>query len=138
MGATGHSLVAAMKRRVDISDGAALVWAIVLRAFGWPDISRRRCAACKQHSSAFGQGDFSARQFQRRDELASCRTFDQMGERIQNLVAAQRRLLLDISHELRSPLAAFASGQLSWHDTGSKPRGRAGTASKGSRTVETR
>jgi two-component system sensor histidine kinase CpxA len=28
-----------------------------------------------------------------------------MADRIQNLVAAQRRLLLDISHELRSPLA---------------------------------
>ena len=55
----------------------------------------------------FGQGDFSARTgSQRRDELGQlARTFDQMAERIQNLVAAQGRLLLDISHELRSPLA---------------------------------
>lgn len=55
----------------------------------------------------FGQGDFSARTGSKRhDELGQlARTFDQMAERIRNLVAAQRRLLLDISHELRSPLA---------------------------------
>lgn len=55
----------------------------------------------------FGKGDFSARtRSVRRDELGRlARTFDQMAERIQNLVAAERRLLLDISHELRSPLA---------------------------------
>jgi two-component system sensor histidine kinase CpxA len=33
------------------------------------------------------------------------RAFDQMAERIETLLAAERRLLLDISHELRSPLA---------------------------------
>ena len=55
----------------------------------------------------FGQGDFSARAGStRRDELGQvARTFDQMAERIQSLVAAERQLLLDISHELRSPLA---------------------------------
>ena len=55
----------------------------------------------------FGRGDFSARTgSKRRDELGQlARTFDQMAERIQSLVAADRRLLLDISHELRSPLA---------------------------------
>jgi len=55
----------------------------------------------------FGQGDFSARAGSTRgDELGQlARTFDQMAGRIQNLVSAERRLLLDISHELRSPLA---------------------------------
>ena len=55
----------------------------------------------------FGQGDFSARTSSKRhDELGQlARTFDQMAGRIQNLVAAERRLLADISHELRSPLA---------------------------------
>lgn len=42
----------------------------------------------------------------RRDELASLAAdFDLMAEKIQSLVDSQRRLLGDISHELRSPLA---------------------------------
>ena len=42
----------------------------------------------------------------RQDELTELgRDFDQMAERIQTMVGAQRRLLSDISHELRSPLA---------------------------------
>ncbi|MCL5743349.1 MAG: ATP-binding protein [Acidobacteria bacterium] len=55
----------------------------------------------------FGQGDFSVRAgLNRRDEFgALSRTFDQMADRIQTLLGAERRLLLDISHELRSPLA---------------------------------
>jgi two-component system sensor histidine kinase CpxA len=55
----------------------------------------------------FGQGDLTARtNSRRRDELGELsRTFDQMAERIQTLLAAERRLLLDISHEIRSPLA---------------------------------
>jgi len=63
--------------------------------------------ALKRALERFGQGDFSARTgSMRRDELGElARTFDRMAERIQNLVAAERRLLLDISHELRSPLA---------------------------------
>jgi two-component system sensor histidine kinase CpxA len=42
----------------------------------------------------------------RRDELASlARDFDEMAERIENLLYSQKRLSQDISHELRSPLA---------------------------------
>ena len=42
----------------------------------------------------------------RRDELASLAAdFDEMAEKIQTLIDSQRRLLGDISHELRSPLA---------------------------------
>jgi len=55
----------------------------------------------------FGQGDFAARVNSRRsDELGQLgRTVDRMAERIDNLLKSQRRLLQDISHELRSPLA---------------------------------
>ncbi len=55
----------------------------------------------------FGHGDLSARAApRRRDELGElARTFDRMADRIQTLLDAQHRLLLDISHELRSPLA---------------------------------
>jgi two-component system sensor histidine kinase CpxA len=42
----------------------------------------------------------------RRDELASLGSdFDRMAEKIESLLNSQRRLLGDISHELRSPLA---------------------------------
>jgi signal transduction histidine kinase len=55
----------------------------------------------------FGRGDFSARVNSRRgDELGQlARTVDQMAERIDLLLKSQKRLLQDISHELRSPLA---------------------------------
>ncbi len=56
---------------------------------------------------SFGHGDLAARASSpRRDELGDlARTFDRMADRIQTLVDAEHRLLLDISHELRSPLA---------------------------------
>ncbi len=42
----------------------------------------------------------------RRDEIADlARDFDQMAERLQQLVASREQLLHDVSHELRSPLA---------------------------------
>ncbi|HTS06012.1 MAG TPA: ATP-binding protein [Candidatus Eisenbacteria bacterium] len=55
-------------------------------------------------------GDLSARTgaspTSRRDEVAGLmRDFDAMAERIETLLKAQSRLLNDISHELRSPLA---------------------------------
>jgi two-component system sensor histidine kinase CpxA len=55
----------------------------------------------------FGHGELSARvNSTRRDELGQLAdAFDQMAGRIETLLAAERRLLLDISHELRSPLA---------------------------------
>jgi two-component system sensor histidine kinase CpxA len=55
----------------------------------------------------FGRGDLSARVGSNRgDELGQlARTFDRMAGRIETLLTAEHRLLLDISHELRSPLA---------------------------------
>jgi len=42
----------------------------------------------------------------RRDEIADLgRDFDRMAAQLQSLIVAQRRLLHDVSHELRSPLA---------------------------------
>ena len=56
------------------------------------------------------EGDLSARVGPslggRRDELAAMgHDFDEMASRVETLVGAQARLLRDISHELRSPLA---------------------------------
>jgi len=58
----------------------------------------------------FGHGDFTARvNSRRRDELGNLgRAVDQMAERIEGLLDSQRRLLQDISHELRSPLARLS------------------------------
>jgi signal transduction histidine kinase len=55
----------------------------------------------------FGRGDLQARSGSRRgDEIGDLsRAFDQMAARIALLVGAERRLLQDVSHELRSPLA---------------------------------
>lgn len=45
----------------------------------------------------------------RRDEIADlARDFDAMAERLQQLVASRDRLLHDVSHELRSPLARLS------------------------------
>lgn len=58
----------------------------------------------------FGQGDLAARAPEsRHDELGDlARTFNRMADRIQKLVSARHRLLLDISHELRSPLTRLS------------------------------
>jgi two-component system sensor histidine kinase CpxA len=58
----------------------------------------------------FGQGDLSIRaQYKRRDEIgALAGSFDRMADRIETLLTAERRLLQDVSHELRSPLARLS------------------------------
>jgi signal transduction histidine kinase len=55
----------------------------------------------------FGAGDTTQRARSRRsDEIGRlAQAFDGMADRIDELVQGQRRLLVDISHELRSPLA---------------------------------
>jgi two-component system sensor histidine kinase CpxA len=64
----------------------------------------------RQATRRLAEGDLSARVGsegrRRRDELADLgRDFDRMAARIEALVSAQQRLIVDISHELRSPLA---------------------------------
>jgi signal transduction histidine kinase len=58
----------------------------------------------------FGAGDLTARvNSTRRDEIGDvARAFDCMAERIETLLTSERRLLQDISHELRSPLARLS------------------------------
>ena len=64
----------------------------------------------KQAVQQFAEGNLAVRVGPqlagRRDELADLgREFDHMAERIAALISSQKRLLADISHELRSPLA---------------------------------
>jgi two-component system sensor histidine kinase CpxA len=77
----------------------------VLARYLTSPIVRLRAATQKLAS-----GDLTARAglpgSRRHDEMAELmRDFDRMAERLENLVNAQSRLLTDISHELRSPLA---------------------------------
>lgn len=55
----------------------------------------------------FGQGNLSVRvETDRDDEIGQLgRSFNEMAERLERLIVSERRLLSDISHELRSPLA---------------------------------
>jgi signal transduction histidine kinase len=55
----------------------------------------------------FGQGDLEARlKTKRHDEIGRlARSFNGMAERLEKLIVSERRLLEDISHEVRSPLA---------------------------------
>jgi len=67
----------------------------------------------RQATQRLAAGDLSARTGVpakgRRDELGQLmRDFDRMAERIQALMESQSRLLKDVSHELRSPLARLS------------------------------
>jgi len=81
----------------------------------------RRLRAATQQLAA---GDLSARadapRGGRQDEIAQLvRDFNTMAARLQDLVNAQSRLLNDISHELRSPLARLSVALgLAWQRTG--------------------
>jgi signal transduction histidine kinase len=54
----------------------------------------------------FGRGELATRSHStRKDEIGELsRSFDEMAGRIETLLSAERRLLQDVSHELRSPL----------------------------------
>ena len=67
----------------------------------------------RKAAQSLAAGDLSARAGEtasgRRDELTELtRDFDRMAERIEGLVESQSRLLKDVSHELRSPLARLS------------------------------
>ncbi len=86
---------------------SGLVCFLLARSLTAP-IVRLRAATQK-----LARGELSARAgplgARRRDEIAELvRDFDAMAERLENLVNAQSRLLNDISHELRSPLARLS------------------------------
>jgi len=66
--------------------------------------------ALRKATQQLSKGDLSARVggrvVRRRDEIGDlARDFDTMAEQVEILVGSQQRLLRDVSHELRSPLA---------------------------------
>jgi signal transduction histidine kinase len=65
----------------------------------------------RETANQLARGNLSARvgEPRRKDELADLyHDFDNMAEQIESLLASQQRLLTDISHELRSPLARLS------------------------------
>ena len=106
---------------------AVLVSGIVcylLAGYLTSDVSRLRAA-----TQQLAAGDLSARADappgRRRDEIAQLvRDFNTMAARLQDLVSAQSRLLNDISHELRSPLARLSVALgLAWQRSGPEAHG---------------
>jgi signal transduction histidine kinase len=86
---------------------AAIV--VLLALVSYPMLRRltRRLHLLEQGVAKFGQGDLKARaQVGGTDEIARvANTFNQAADQVQGLVQAQRSLLANASHELRSPLA---------------------------------
>ena len=91
-------------RLIPLAIGLGLVCYLLARHFASP-ILKLRGALRKFADGDLGQrvGGSIGRRSDEIGELA--RDFDHMAERIATLLNAQRRLLQDISHELRSPLA---------------------------------
>ncbi len=88
--------------------------AVVLVIAGMATILALHLAAplrkLRQVVERFGKGELAARSGSaRQDEIGElARAFDEMADRIETLLAAERRLLQDVSHELRSPLARLS------------------------------
>jgi signal transduction histidine kinase len=83
---------------------AGLIWYVFFR---YSTVPLRRLRKVTQQLAG---GNLSARVgeglIHRKDEVADLgRDVDRMAERIERLVGAQQRLIRDVSHELRSPLA---------------------------------
>jgi len=92
---------------VHLAAGAvvSLLFATLLAAYVSRPIRRLREAMQQGASGELAPG-VSASMGSRRDELADLgRDFDRMARHTAQLMAAQRRLLHDVSHEMRSPLA---------------------------------
>lgn len=84
----------------------------------------------------FGRGELSTRSgMDRRDEIGKLgRAFDHMAGQIETLLSAERRLLQDVSHELRSPLTRLGFCARAGAD-GSRSRDCAGPGAKGSQAA---
>lgn len=82
---------------------------IAVAAAAWPVARRltRRLEALQRGVETFGQGALAHRVAEDgRDEVSAlARSFNQAAGRIESLVTANRQLLANASHELRSPLA---------------------------------
>ncbi|HET8549780.1 MAG TPA: ATP-binding protein [Bryobacteraceae bacterium] len=88
----------------------AMIAVILLLCWAFARHVTRPVQRLQRIVECFGRGEFGERaRWDRGDELGQlARTFNQMADRIETLLVAERRLLADISHELRSPLARLS------------------------------
>ena len=103
-------------RPIDLLEPKALWWRLALLALVVGALSlwlarylSAPVGALRRATLRLSAGDLSARVGKpvnrRRDEIGQlAHDFDAMAGRLENLVGSQRRLLRDVSHELRSPL----------------------------------
>jgi len=85
-----------------------IIAAVILLCYGFSYHLTAPVRRLREVVDLFGRGDLSARAAAtgRHDEFGQLAvSFNKMAERIETLLTAERRLLMDISHELRSPLA---------------------------------
>ncbi len=116
----GRSLAAA-RPRAERSEwrrfgplSALLGIALAVGVAAYPVVRRltRRLETLQRSVAALGQGDLAVRvKVEGKDEVARlAETFNRTADRIQTLVTANRSLLANASHELRSPLARLRMG----------------------------
>ncbi|WP_303909217.1 ATP-binding protein [Thiohalomonas denitrificans] len=100
--AAGHLRILPVWTRIPI---AILITGLV--SLGLAALVTRRLRRLRRAAQALAAGDLNARVGHHgRDEVAALsRDFDQMADRLRDLLNGQQRLLRDVSHELRSPLA---------------------------------
>jgi signal transduction histidine kinase len=93
---------------------ALLGIALAVAIAAYPVVRRltRRLETLQTSVAALGSGDLAARvPVEGKDEIARlAETFNRSADRIQSLVVANRSLLANASHELRSPLARLRMG----------------------------
>ncbi len=96
--------------RVLVSVSAVLAMVLLVLALGSIPMTRAITAPITRltrAARALGEGDLSARTGIRRgDEVGELsRAFDEMAERLQQVVRSEKELLANVSHELRTPLS---------------------------------
>jgi signal transduction histidine kinase len=107
----GHLVLAGATRQHDPVRGLYFIGAVLVAlALGSFPLARSLVAPVERltrAARALGEGDLAARANVRaKGELGELgRAFDEMAERLQRLVRAERELLANVSHELRTPLA---------------------------------
>jgi two-component system OmpR family sensor kinase len=97
-------------------DAAALVLGIAIAAATAPVVAQAALSPLRKVTAAaraIAHGDLGQRAalHQSADEVGQLGTaFDEMADRVEGMLASQRRFIGDASHELRTPLAVLAGG----------------------------